>query len=282
MQDILRVGNVEILSVSDGDIEFATPLSEICPDVPAHSWGPYLERYPDVFATPTTWRVHVGCYLLRSSGETFLVDTGLGPEPNSRFIGTSGVLLADLKRKGIDPGTIDTVFLTHSHGDHIGWNLRPGGHPVFPNARFIMSRVEWEWIPERISSGAPGMAAAAQQVLPLDSLKMLDLLEGETKLTDEITAIPTPGHTPGHMSLIVSSQGERACITGDAIVHPAQFTEPDWRVRMDFDSEAAAMTRHSLLDRFEAENLTVVSCHFPRPGYGQLIRFEGRRFWQAK
>ena len=84
------------------------------------------------------------------------------------------------------------------------------------------------------------------------------------------------------MSLLISSNGEKACLTRDAIVHPAQLTEPDWAPRMDFDAAVSSKTRHSLLERFEAEGLTIVACHFARPGFGELIRFEGRRYWQAK
>jgi glyoxylase-like metal-dependent hydrolase (beta-lactamase superfamily II) len=126
------------------------------------------------------------------------------------------------------------------------------------------------------------MQAAETQVLALESFDAVNLLEGETALTDEVTAIATPGHTPGHMSLLVSSGGQKACLTGDAIVHPAQITEPDWAPRMDFEPDVASQTRHALLERFEAEGLTVVACHFPRPGFGQVVRLEGRRYWQAR
>jgi glyoxylase-like metal-dependent hydrolase (beta-lactamase superfamily II) len=282
MEGTLKVGNVEIVALSDGDIEFSTPLNEVFPSVPEDAWQEYRDRYPDVFAGPNAWRLNIGCYLLRTQGRTILVDTGLGPDANARFIGTTGILLADLKAQGVAAGDIDTVFLTHSHGDHIGWNVTGAGGRMFPNARYTMSRTEWNWVPERLAANAPGMASAERQVVSLGNLDVVDLLEGDTALTDEVTAIETPGHTPGHMSLMISSAGEKACLTGDAIVHPVQMTEPDWAPRMDFDGVASSKTRHSLLERFEAENLTIVSCHFPRPGYGQLIRVDGRRYWQAK
>jgi glyoxylase-like metal-dependent hydrolase (beta-lactamase superfamily II) len=273
MDGVLKVGNVEIVALSDGEIEFSTPLSAVFEGVTSEQWQPFRQRYPDVFASPDAWQLNIGCYLVRSQGRVILVDTGLGPDDNPRFKGVTGTLLGELKGLDVAPEEVDTVFLTHTHGDHIGWNVTDGNRS-FPNARYTLSRREWQWIPERIAAGAPGMQTAEAQVLQLGNLDAVDLLDGETALTDEISAIETPGHTPGHMSLIVSSQGEKACLTGDAIVHPAQITEPDWAPRMDFDGATANQTRHALLQRFEAEGLTMVGCHFPQPGYGRVIRLE--------
>ena len=120
-----------------------------------------------------------------------------------------------------------------------------------------------------------------ESVAPLGKLESLELLDEETSLTPSVTAIETPGHTPGHMSLIVSSQGEQACLTGDAIVHPAQVTCPDWAPRMDADKDVSTATRNRLLARLEAEGMALIGCHFPSPGYGQIVRLKGRRYWRA-
>jgi glyoxylase-like metal-dependent hydrolase (beta-lactamase superfamily II) len=98
-------------------------------------------------------------------------------------------------------------------------------------------------------------------------------------LTSELMAFPTPGHTPGHMSVLVSSQGEKAIITGDVLANPAQVTNPDWVFGFDMDPGSAVETRTALLDRIEAEGLKIVTCHFPAPGAGTIIRVEGRRYF---
>ena len=116
---------------------------------------------------------------------------------------------------------------------------------------------------------------------PLETLGILDLLTGERALTSEITAISTPGHTPGHMSLAIVSGGERALILGDVACHPAQITETYWSMALDMDQEVAAQVRKQVLDRVEAEHSTLVACHFPEPGFGHLVRVEGRRYWQG-
>jgi glyoxylase-like metal-dependent hydrolase (beta-lactamase superfamily II) len=118
-------------------------------------------------------------------------------------------------------------------------------------------------------------------VTPLESLGVLDLLAGEKALTDEVTAFLTPGHTPGHMSLLISSEGEKALITGDAMGHVAQVTEPGWCEVFDSDQQLAQRTRENLLDRIEADGMKIAAGHFPAPGFGKIVRLEGKRYWQA-
>jgi glyoxylase-like metal-dependent hydrolase (beta-lactamase superfamily II) len=121
----------------------------------------------------------------------------------------------------------------------------------------------------------------AQTLTPLKDLGVLDLLDGERSLAEGIVAIPTPGHTPGHMSVLISSNGEKALVTGDTIVHPAQVTEPEIAFGFDMDQAGAITTRTELLDRLEADGITLAGGHLPAPGYGRIIRLEGKRYWQA-
>lgn len=279
----LRVGNVEILSLTDGEIPFPMTLDQLFAGVTALQWEPYQRRYPEVFAAPNIWRAHWGCHLIRSLGHTILVDTGIGPHPAPLLGGMPGRLMEELTANSVRPAEIDTVFITHAHPDHVGGNLTADKELRFPEAQYAMSRTEWDGL-ATLAAGlqqAAGITYMDETMTPLGTLDALRLLDGETALTDEITAIDTPGHTPGHMSLLVSSGGERACIVGDTIVHPAMVTEPDWPFGFDFDTDRARDTRKHLLDRLEAEGRTIVGCHFPSPGYGKILRLEGRRYWQA-
>ena len=108
---------------------------------------------------------------------------------------------------------------------------------------------------------------------------MLDLLIGESTLTSEIAAIPTPGHTPGSMSLVIVSGGEMALIMGDVFLNPAQVTETDWAFSVDYDSVLAIQTRGRMVERAEEENPTMAICH--TSGFGKVVRAEGRRYWQT-
>ena len=100
-------------------------------------------------------------------------------------------------------------------------------------------------------------------------------------MTGEVSTLPTPGHTPGHTSFLISSQGERAIITGDAIHSRAQTQETHWSPRADSKPDISAESRKNLLERIENDNAMLISGHFPAPGFGTLVRMEGRRYWQA-
>ena len=113
----------------------------------------------------------------------------------------------------------------------------------------------------------------------LDDLGALYLLDGEDIVAEAFTAIPTPGHSPGHASLLVSSGGEQALILGDVFAHPAQVTEPTWNIHFDADKEQASFTRAQLLDWLEADEITVAAGHIPGSGFGRVVNEEGRRHW---
>ena len=262
----IRVGRVEIVSLTDMEGAFFG-LDQVFPGVAQEQWEPYVRRYPWAFADNETLRGRVGAYVLRSPEGTILVDTGVGPQT----MGPGGRLLVELEDAGVEPEEVDTVFLTHLHGDHLGWSVRPDGEPVFVNARYVTQAAEWE-----ISMPYLGRAIAG-----LDERGVLELLDGEEQVGEEFTAIPTPGHSPGHNSLLVSSGGEQALVSGDAIVNPAQATEPTWNVHFDMDKEQAARTREMLLAWLEADGITVAAGHIPGSGFGRIARDAGVRYWQT-
>ena len=285
-QTKLSVGNVEILALHDGE---ATPLlNQAFPNVPLESWLPYQQRYPEAFNGSDKLRMHFECYLLRSQGQTILVDTGVGsttsnPGTVAVFLGgADGRLLAELQSAGVRTEELDTVFLSHLHPDHVGWNLTRSGSnsvPTFPRARYLAHQADWDAFRSPRDEEIFGFTFWEETIGPLGSLGLIDLLTGEHALTSEITAIPTPGHTPGSMSLAIVSAGERALIMGDVFHNPAQVTETEWALVADMDPALAARTRASMVDRSETENAPMAICHVS--GFGRVVRIEGRRYWQA-
>lgn len=261
----LIVGEVEIAALTDIEGPFFR-LSQLFPGVRADQWEPYHGRFPWAFADAETLYGRVGSYLLRSPGGVVLVDTGIGPGA----MGMRGRLIEDLEENGVAPDDVDTVFLTHLHGDHVGWSLEPDGGPAFPGARYFTQEAEWE-------AAEPYLRKAMSA---LEELGVLRLMDGEEALTDELTALPTPGHSPGHASLLVSSAGEQALVLGDVISHPAQATETTWNIAFDVDKEQAAFTRTQLLDWLEADGIPVAAGHIPGSGFGRIVREEGRRYWK--
>ena len=140
---------------------------------------------------------------------------------------------------------------------------------MFPGARYVTQEAEWD-------AAEPYLRRA---LATLDDLGALYLMDGEDVVAEEFTAIPTPGHSPGHASLLVSSGTEQALVLGDVFAHPAQVTEPTWNIHFDADKEQAAFTRTQLLDWLEADGLTVAAGHMPGSGFGRVVREEGRRHW---
>jgi glyoxylase-like metal-dependent hydrolase (beta-lactamase superfamily II) len=282
----LSIGNVQIVGLSDAAVDAPITLDQTFPGVPADAWAPYRARYPGVFGGPNVWHLDIGCYLVRSRGRTILVDTGIGPASTaiSTFLQTEGRLLEALRAEGVGPDQVDTVIISHLHVDHVGWNVQEKdgrARLTFPRARYLVHEADWAAFQRPEVQQQLLVPYVDQLVTPLLTLGGLELTSDGRAVTDELTLLHTPGHTPGHQSVLVVSGGERAILWGDAIVHPAQVTEPEWVFSQDLDGAQAAETRHHLLDRVEAEGMTVAACHFPEGGFGRLVRLDGSRYWQG-
>ena len=278
----LWVGDVEIIALSDMNLPFPMPLTQLFPMTTDESWAPFRSLYPDAFEQEHML-IEIGCYLVRSEGQLILIDTGYGEGPIEAIGGRMGELMVDLGDNGIDPEDVDLVFLSHLHSDHVGWNVvEIDGRleAAFPNARYVVHEDDLDHFrrPEvQAASTFPFMDRCVESIA---SMALLDTLEGDTNLTREVRAIHTPGHTPGHMSVLVRSQGEEALIQGDVLVHPAQVTEDEWNCHFDHDWPVATETRKKMLAEVEADRTPVISCHFPAPGFGRVVQREGRRYWQ--
>jgi len=273
----MRVGEVEIVSVPDGSADLGGwPLRSETAEL---DWARYAEVSPDGFhGSDHHWRIHNGCYLVRSAGLTMLVDLGVGVGPYPRYAGMRGSLPQSLAEAGVTFEDIDEVFLTHSHPDHVGWAVDEGaGRPRFPSARYRLHEKDWD----EFTGREPVPPFVNRFVRPLRDAGVLDLLRGETSLTPHVMAIETPGHTPGHMSLLIASAGERAIITGDVITSAASVTQPEVVFGSDLDPSQGIATRQLLLDRIEEHGLRVIAGHLPEPGFGEVVRVEGRRWWRA-
>ena len=284
----ISVGNVEITAVHDGD--GALPISMVFPGVDAELWVPYQQKYPECFNGDNNenFAAHFDCYVIRSEGRTILVDTGVGsmatnPGSVTAFAGgVDGRLLSDLQTAGVNKEDIDTVFFTHLHPDHVGWNVNNDGPtpvPSFPNARYVFHQDDWEAFRPPRDSEVFGLTFWEETLAPLEAAGVIEPLSGEHSITSEITAILTPGHTPGSMSLAIDSGGEKALVMGDVFHGPPQVSEPSWVFAFDADPDTAVQSRNRMLDRAEAENAIMAICH--STGFGRIVSQEGRRYWQG-
>lgn len=268
----ITVGNVEIISVVDTPMQF--PFSIFMPDRQASEFDPYRDLYPESFAGEM-FATQAGTYVLRSEGKTVLCDTGIGPGPIAMLGGIEGRLVPALNEAGVPPGSVDIVVHTHLHGDHVGWNVDTDGAPNFPNARYFGPQADWD-----VFSAALNMNPQMAQVTPLKESGQLELYSGELTVTAELTMIPTPGHTPGHHSLVVSSAGDGAYVMGDMAHHPAQLDHVDWCASFDMDHPTVIESRRKVFDDAEQNGLPVAFCHFPEP-FGKIVRSNGKRIFQA-
>ena len=272
----ITVGNVEIASLTDGLLEF--DICNFFPDIPVSEWEPFHDHLtPDRKVS-----FNLACFLVRSEGKNIAIDTGLGAKdtPETPW----GELLDDMARNGVSADEIDAVVMTHLHRDHVGWNTvrDDGGNlkPTFPNARYYFSKVDLD------ASHDPALQPdrfpnAPDCVWPLVDMGLVELMEGEYSITGELTTVPTPGHTPGHMSIMINSGGERALVLGDVLHNTSQIQQTHWASRADIIPEQAVATRQSVLDLLETEGIPVAAVHLPAPGFGKIVRLQGRRYWQA-
>jgi glyoxylase-like metal-dependent hydrolase (beta-lactamase superfamily II) len=206
--------------------------------------------------------------VLETPTRRIVVDTGLGNDKEGRKVPTwnnrKTPFLETLTQAGFPPDSIDTVLCTHLHVDHVGWNTRlVAGKwvPSFPQARYVFGKREYEhW---RDHGDEPDQAAVFEDsVRPIFDAGKAELIASDIRFCDEITMIPTPGHSPGHMSIHIRSEGEEALLTGDVAHHPCQMSHLDWSSTADFDPAQSAVTRRELFSRFANHPTLVIGGHF--------------------
>ena len=279
MQDALtqppfKIGNIEVQQV----VEMQLPLFDAETFLPTSSASELAAIAPDF----TPWALcgdtgklilALQTYVLRTRHHTILVDTCVGCDKASGIpvwhMRTDTGWLQQLAAIGVAPESVDYVFCTHLHGDHIGWNTRlVDGRfvPVFTNAKYIFAKREVEFV--QSSTLENRLLAYQQSVLPVLEANQAQLVETDFALDDEVWLTPTPGHTPGHVAVNIKSAGVEAVMVGDAIHSPLQCVHPEWFALPDSDPELAAQTRTSLLDDCLAENRLVLTAHFPLPSVG--------------
>lgn len=222
--------------------------------------------------------------LVRTRRHTLLIDACVGdhkPRPARPFWHMLRLdnFVPQLTAHGVAPEQVDYVMCTHLHWDHVGWNtrLRDGRWvPTFPNARYIFGEVEWRaW---QALHAKEAQAHVVDSILPVIEAQQAEFVAMDFALDDEVWLEPTPGHTPGHVSIHLASRGVHAVIAGDCMHSPVQCLEPHWAMRADFDSVRAVATRKAFLDRYCDSAALVCVPHFPLPSAGRIVR-RADAFW---
>lgn len=217
----------------------------------------------------------VHMFVIELGDMRMVVDTCVGNDKERRVQGWNrrrGHFLERLTDAGYPPESIDRVMCTHLHTDHVGWNTRLlDGRwvPTFPNARYLFEKSELaHWL--AVQEGAERQVMD-DSVRPVVEAGLVEEVDSDHRVTDGVWLEPTPGHSPGHVSVRVSSQGQDAVITGDLMHHPAQTTHPEWGSSADYDSAQALATRQAFIQRYADTPTLVLGTHFATPTAGRIV-----------
>jgi glyoxylase-like metal-dependent hydrolase (beta-lactamase superfamily II) len=224
-------------------------------------------------------KMSIHALVVEAPGRRIVVDTCIGNDKQRDIPTWSGLqtnFLADLTAAGFGRETIDTVLCTHLHVDHVGWNtMMVDGRwvPTFPKARYLMARAEFDyWRGEDEGNEDPERSPFHDSVKPVWEAGLIDLVETDHAICPEVSLEPTLGHTPGHVSVRIRSQGQDALITGDFLHHPCQLSHPEWAAQVDYDPAASTATRRRMFGALAGSETLVIGTHFAAPCAGQVVR----------
>lgn len=224
----------------------------------------------------------VQSFLIKSKGKNILIDTCNGNGKERPNVPTWGNLKTDFLGKFEDVGVkvedIDVVACTHLHFDHVGWNtkLKNGKWvPTFPNARYLFSKEEYEyWIGKPKKEIIDDLNGIDDSVTPIVEAGLVKFVADDYRIDNNIRFIPTPGHTPHHISVVIESQGKKAIISGDVVHHPCQIAHQDWTTEADTYPDQTVKTRRKFLKSIADTDTLLLGSHFANPVSGKVVRVE--------
>jgi len=215
-------------------------------------------------------------FVVRTPKQIALIDTGIGndkPRAVKQWdLKQDNPFLGGLATLGLSVNDIDVVICTHLHNDHVGWNtIRVDGRwvPTFPNARYVLPAIEFNY---GMALGSKRPPLFGDSVLPIIESSKGDLVQADHQIGEHIRLMPTPGHSPGHVSVILGRTGESAVITGDLIHSPIQLRYPEAYFSSDHDKELGIQTRRSFLEKFSDTRTLCCASHFAPSSVGHLKR----------
>lgn len=270
-----RVGACTISSVLEEETrgippEFFFPAAKP-DDVARHPW-----LVPDFADAHGRVALRVQAFVLELPGRTVLVDpcVGNGKKRALAFWNErSWPFMERFAEAGFAPEGIGTVVHTHLHADHVGWDTRlerGAWVPTFPNARHLYTQAELDWVRRSDNPGSAGVYG--DSIAPILDAKLADVVAPDADLGSGLRLEPTPGHTPGHVSLWVESEGETALVSGDFLHHPLQCAEPQLAEVGDEDAEQARATRRRMLGRAADSRALFLGTHFSARPAGRVER----------
>ncbi|MBB5790145.1 MBL fold metallo-hydrolase [Jiangella mangrovi] len=259
----MRIGDLELLPMSDGTF-VARPAY--------FTRGPVPDPPPAPFGPDGVAWLPIGCFLVRTGDRVVLVDAGLGPARTELPDGMAlvgGQLPTALLASGTRPEDVTDVVCTHLHSDHVGWLFDHDGRTVFPAATVWFGAGEDDGeLADHVRAGLRAGTTDAETV------------DGDHTIAPGVDVVATPGHTPGHLAVVVSGGGDRAILVGDAITCPVQLAEPTWHSFGDADPDQADRSRELLWAELARPRTVGTGAHFPELRFGRVASSSSSRTWR--
>ena len=274
-----KIGDIKVTSVIEIE-DAGKVIQKGLPDATKENVSKISWLAPHFADREGNLKALVQVFVVETRGACIIVDPCVGKDkvrtelPEWNNLHTD--FLSRLEDSGYRREKIDMVLCTHLHFDHVGWNtvLVDGKWvPTFTHARYLFVEKEfsyWKSHPE--AESVDDRAGFSDSVLPVFEAGLVDLVSSDHTISQEISLIPTPGHTPGHVSIFIQSGAERAVISGDTVYHPCQIANPDWGTPWDTDREQARASRKALFERFADTQTLFIGSHFAAPWAGYLRR----------
>lgn len=232
---------------------------------------------PHFMETSGELSISVHSFVVETPTCRIIVDTCLGnnkkrPVPTWNML--SGPFLSNLQKAGLAADSFDYVVCTHLHVDHVGWNTMWDGQtwkPTFSRARYIITDPEFAYWRDNREQQQFG-DYFSDSVRPITDAGLVELVETNHGICEEVRLESTPGHSPGHVSVRISSRGKEALISGDFIHHPCQMAHPSWFSTADYDRQLAVDTRRRMLTQLANDETLLIGTHFVSPTAGYVVR----------
>jgi glyoxylase-like metal-dependent hydrolase (beta-lactamase superfamily II) len=267
-----RVGNFECLALCDGGAQYT--LESMVTNASRAEVQTYLQTHglpTEFIATPYTY------LYVNTAKHKVLVDLGAG-----NLLPTTGRLLQSMEKAGVSPQSIDSIFISHAHPDHVGGALDSNGNLTFSNATYFIWQKEWDfWFSERAFDqvGEAFITFARQKLAPLKD--KISFLQEEKEVLPGVAVLFAPGHTPGHMVVSFQSGGERLLYTADTVLHPLHLEQPEWVPVYDILPDAAKLSKNHIFDLAAETKSLALGQHFPPfPNLGYIVKEEPGWRWQ--
>ena len=282
MNEIWQIGDIKVTRVVEMEVVGGSRF--ILPDATRDACLPYSWMQPHFMDDSGNLVMSIHALVIEVGERRIIVDTCIGNDkersiPNWSNLQTN--FLKDMENIGYPVESIDTVLCTHLHVDHVGWNTRLVNDewvPTFENARYLIGEDEWTYWDTNEDPTSYGNVMD-DSVRPVIEAGLVDLVSTSETIAPGIRLESTPGHTPGHVSVLLESRGEEAVITGDCIHHPCQITRTDWCSSADYDKDQGRATREKILERLVETNVLVIGTHFATPTAGHIRHYPEGGYW---